>query len=81
MTPRTFNKYRVMAYIPRWRGEAEVVVAGKIRGEISMGLYLFVLEGNGGNSSTNSERITNRITNRTILHLNHTLPGLNSIVY
>jgi len=27
------------------------------------GLSLFVLEGNSGNSSTNLERVTNRITN------------------
>ena len=47
-----------MAYIPRWRGEADVVAGGKVcgsPGEYTRGLYLFVFEGNGDNSSTNLE--------------------------
>jgi len=26
LPPRTYNEHEMMAYIPRWRGEAEVVV-------------------------------------------------------
>jgi len=40
---------------------------------VTHGLYLFVFEGNGGNSSTNLERVMNRITNRMVLRLDHTL--------
>jgi hypothetical protein len=56
------------AYIPRWRGEAkDVVVASDM-----CHLCLFVFEGIGSNSSTNLESVTNKITNRMVLHLNHT---------
>ena len=44
------------------------------------GLSLFVFEGNGGNSSTNLESVANRIMNRMVLRLNHTLPALNSTI-
>ena len=63
-------------YIPCWRGEANVVVAASKQQYVSL-----VFEGNGSNSSTNLESVTNRIMNRMVLHLNHTLPALKLTVY
>jgi len=51
---------QTMAYIPRWRGEAEVVAARQGMWAEKYGLWLFVFEGNGGNPSANLEIIKNR---------------------
>jgi hypothetical protein len=64
-----------MAYIPHWRGEAKVVVAASKLSDVRVACVCLFLKAMAGNSSTNLESVTNRITNKMVLHLNHTLPA------
>jgi hypothetical protein len=71
----------MMAYIPRWRGEAKVVVTASKLSDICVTCVCLFLKAMAGNSSMNLESVTNQIMNKMVLHLNHTLPAFKSTVY
>jgi len=76
------RRHEMKAYIPRWRGEAKVIVAAsKVCGAITCGLCLFVFEGNGGKLEPELGKGHEQDHEQMVLHLNHTLPALNSSIY